>query len=94
VIQPNRGWSDEDWDESVRRLEDRGVLDTTGRLTSSGVAMRHELEAATDRLAAEPVERLGPAGVERVVELAAPLSRHLIDSGVVPVPNPIGAPRP
>jgi hypothetical protein len=94
VIQPNRGWSDEAWDASARRLEDRGLLGPDGRLTTSGVALRHELEATTDRLAAGPVERLGPAGVERTVELAAPLSRHLIDSGAIPVPNPIGAPRP
>jgi len=94
VIQPNRGWSDEKWEAAVRRLEARGVLDAGGRLTASGVALRHELEATTDRLASGPVERLGAAGVARLVELATPLSRHLVDSGPVPVPNPIGAPRP
>jgi hypothetical protein len=94
VIQPNRGWSDGDWEASARRLEAGGLLDAGGRLTASGAALRRELEATTDRLALGPVERLGPAGVERVIELAAPLSRHLVDAGPVPVPNPIGAPRP
>src|SRR5262249_40207409 len=27
TIQPSRGWSDEDWEQSVRRLQARGLLD-------------------------------------------------------------------
>jgi len=50
MVQPTRGWTDEDWTQSSRRL--------------------------------------------RAIELAAPVSRHLMDTGVVPVPNPTGAPRP
>jgi hypothetical protein len=37
---------------------------------------------------------LGDAGAERAISLATPASRILIDSGVIPVPNPIGLPRP
>lgn len=94
LMQRNRGWSDDEWSEAQRRLEARGILDRDGRLTKSGGHLRRQVEETTDRLAAGPVERLGPTGVERAVELAAPLSRHLIDIGVVPVPNPIGVPRP
>ncbi|WP_223199517.1 SCO6745 family protein [Solihabitans fulvus] len=94
LIQRNRGWSDEDWEGSRRRLVARGLLDRTSRLTKSGGALRRQLEDSTDRLAADPVEALGESGVERAIRLAAPISRHLIDTGVVPVPNPIGAPRP
>jgi hypothetical protein len=94
VIQPNRGWSDEDWEGSLRHLQARGTLDRDGRLTRAGGALRREIEDLTDRLAAGPVEQLGETGVERAIDLALPISRHLIDSGVVPVPNPIGAPRP
>jgi hypothetical protein len=94
IIQPTRGWSDDDWQQSVRRLHARGLVDRDGRLTKTGGALRREVEDLTDRLAAAPVERLGETGVRRAIELAAPLSRHLMDTGVVPVPNPIGAPRP
>jgi hypothetical protein len=94
MIQPTRGWRDEDWEQSVRRLQARGLLDSGGRLTKSGGALRRDVEDLTDRLAAGPVERLGSTGVERAIELATPISRHLIDSGLIPVPNPIGAPRP
>ena len=94
LIQPTRGWSDEDWDQSVRRLQARGLLDRDGRLTKTGGAIRRDVEDLTDRLAAGPVERLGETGVKRAIDLATPISRGLIDAGVLPVPNPIGAPRP
>jgi hypothetical protein len=94
IIQPSRGWSDEDWEQSVRRLQARGLLDRDGRLTKSGGTLRREIEDLTDRLASAPVERLGETGVSRAIGLATPVSRHLIDTGVIPVPNPIGAPRP
>lgn len=94
VIQPSRGWSDEDWAQSLSGLRARGILDRDGRLTKVGGALRRDIEELTDRLAAAPVERLGPTGVERAIDLAAPISRHLVDAGVIPVPNPMGAPRP
>jgi hypothetical protein len=94
VMQRHRGWSDDEWDASVRRLQARGLLDRDGRLTKSGGALRYQLEETTDRLAAGPVERLGQLGIERVIELAQPLARHIFDTGIVPVPNPIGVPRP
>jgi hypothetical protein len=94
VIQPHRGWTDDEWDAAHERLRERGVLDGDGRLTPTGTALRRELEDDTDRLAAGPVEALGPAATERLVELAVPLARQLVDAGTVPVPNPVGAPRP
>ncbi|MGH3253243.1 MAG: SCO6745 family protein, partial [Trebonia sp.] len=94
MIQPARGWTDEDWEQSSRRLVARGLLDSGGRLTKTGGALRRDVEELTDRLAAGPVERVGSTGVERAIELATPISRHLMDTGVVPIPNPIGAPRP
>lgn len=94
IIQASRGWSDDDWEHSLHRLQARGILDRDGRLTKTGGALRRDVEDLTDRLAAAPVERLGETGVERAIALAALVSRHLIDSGLIPVPNPIGAPRP
>jgi hypothetical protein len=62
--------------------------------TKTGGALRRDVEDLTDRLAAGPVERLGSTGVERAITLAAPVSRHLIDTGLIPLPNPVGVPRP
>ncbi|MGH9079804.1 MAG: SCO6745 family protein [Acidimicrobiales bacterium] len=94
VMQPNRGWSDDDWERSSRRLRARDLLDHAGRLTESGRALRGGVEELTDRLATLPIEQLGEAGVEQAIGLAAPMSRQLIDHGTIPVPNPVGAPRP
>jgi Helix-turn-helix family len=94
IIQPARGWSDDDWTQSVRRLQARGLLDRGGRLTKTGGALRRDVEDLTDRLASAPVERLGETGVDQAISLATPISRRLIDTGVFPVPNTIGVPRP
>ncbi|HEY6279055.1 MAG TPA: hypothetical protein VIX86_22305 [Streptosporangiaceae bacterium] len=94
MIQPTRGWGDDDWQQSEGRLQARGLLGRDGRLTKTGGALRRSIEDLTDRLAAGPVERLGETGVRRAIGLAAPVSRQLIDGGLIPVPNPIGAPRP
>ncbi|MGW2600268.1 SCO6745 family protein [Streptomyces klenkii] len=94
AVQDNRGWTEAEWEESRRRLTERGLLDGEGRLTGAGGALRRRLEEDTDRLAASPLAALGAEGTEEAIRLAVPLSRHLIDSGVLPVPNPMGAPRP
>ncbi|PKV91509.1 hypothetical protein ATK30_2285 [Amycolatopsis echigonensis] len=92
-VQRARGWTDEEWSEATANLVERGLIDAEG-LTPAGAEIRRTIEETTDRLAAAPLEALGPAGVDRVLELATPLSRRIIDSGGVPVPNPMGLPRP
>jgi hypothetical protein len=94
MIQPARGWTDPDWADSQQRLQARGLLDSAGRLTEAGTSLRRDVEAMTDRLAAGPAEHLGEAGVHAAAALAAPISRSLMDEGVVPVSNPVGVPRP
>ncbi|MCX4680027.1 hypothetical protein OG413_32940 [Streptomyces sp. NBC_01433] len=68
-ILATRGWHRDDWDAAAERLRGRGLLDGEGELTESGVALRAELEEATDRMDAAPYEHLGAAGVERLTEL-------------------------
>ncbi|ANN16606.1 hypothetical protein SD37_13680 [Amycolatopsis orientalis] len=94
VIQVNRGWSDDEWDESVARLQAKGVLDGDLALTDSGIALRQRIEDETDRLATGPLEALGEDGAVEVVRMAVPLSRRIFDTGAIPLPNPMGAPRP
>ncbi|WP_410578841.1 SCO6745 family protein [Amycolatopsis sp. lyj-108] len=94
VIQINRGWSDDEWDESVARLAGRGILDGDLKLTEQGIALRQRIEDETDRLAAGPSEALGEVGAAEVLRIAVPLSRRIFDTGEIPLPNPMGAPRP
>ncbi|MGW7537228.1 SCO6745 family protein [Amycolatopsis sp. NPDC054798] len=92
-VQRARGWTDEEWSTATTSLTARGLLDATG-LTPAGKELRRTIEETTDRLASAPLEALGPEGVDRVITLATPLSRQIIDNGGVPIPNPMGATRP
>jgi hypothetical protein len=94
LIQVSRGWTDEEWDRARAGLLARGLIDADLHLTKDGEALRREIEDTTDRLAAAPVDVLGADAADEAIEIARPLSRHLVDAGLIPVPNPIGAPRP
>lgn len=94
TIQPYRGWSDDDWAAATERLRARGWLEGDGRLSAEGQAGRQQIEDTTDRLAAEPVEHLGFERTEQLLEVLAPVSARLIETGAIPYPNPIGVPEP
>jgi hypothetical protein len=94
TIQPYRGWSDDDWAAAADRLRERGWLDRDGRLTEAGRSWRDQIEHDTDRLAAEPLQRLGEKRAARLLELLAPLTARLVQTGEIPYPNPIGVPPP
>jgi hypothetical protein len=91
-LQPNRGWTDDEWNAAARALVPRGWLTDDGRPTVEGEAAHRDVESRTDRLAAQPWTALDPAGQSRLVQLLAPLAEAA--AGVVPYPNPIGLPRP
>ncbi|MGD1219103.1 hypothetical protein AB9Q10_11760 [Streptomyces krungchingensis] len=79
-----RGWSRGDWEAASARLRDRGLLDMEGELTESGVALRQDIEARTDRLDRAPYEHLGAAGVERLTELAKGILMTALAAGAFP----------
>jgi hypothetical protein len=91
-LQPARGWTDEDWSQAAARLVHRGWLDTGGRVTKEGTAARQAVEDATDRAAARPWARLGPAATEELASLLAPVARAC--AAVLPFPNLVGVPAP
>ena len=88
--QPNRGWTDADWDAAGQALTERGWL-RDGRPTDAGAAAHRAVEDRTDRLAAQPWTALGPADRSRLADVLAPLAAAA--STVVPHPNPIGLPQ-
>jgi hypothetical protein len=91
-LQPNRGWTDGEWDAAARALVRRGWLADDGRPTAGGAAAHQAVESRTDRLAAQPWTALAAAEQARLAQLLAPLAEAA--SGVVPYPNPMGLPRP
>lgn len=78
-----RGWSDEQWDDALAGLHERGLMDA-GELTESGTAMRAAVEAETDELDTPPWEHLGAERSARVIELGKGLSRTIVTNGAFP----------
>ncbi len=91
-LQPNRGWTDSEWDAAVRALVRRGWLADDGQPTAGGEAAHWAVESRTDRLAAQPWTALGPPEQSRLAQLLAPLAEAA--GAVIPYPNPMGLPRP
>ena len=73
-------------------MVDRGWLKPEGGFTDQGLAARQAIEDQTNRLASEPVRRLGPAGIRRLMELLAPFSQVVREEGGVPVQWPLPHP--
>jgi hypothetical protein len=91
-LQPNRGWTDSEWDAAARALQRRGWLADDGRPTAEGEAAHRAVESRTDRLAAQPWTVLDPGELSRLVQLLAPLAQAA--GAVLPYPNAMGLPRP
>jgi hypothetical protein len=92
VLQPARGWSDEEWENAERALVERGWLHEAdpATLTPVGAAARQQIEEATDRMAAEPWNRIGEEATETLRRLLTPLASRIADLGLIPAINPIG----
>ncbi|WP_425476160.1 SCO6745 family protein [Gordonia oleivorans] len=83
-----RGWSAQEWEESVDRLVAQGLAERTGsdtdpghRLTSDGAAIYDDIEAQTDALGEQLWSR--PELSETVTALR-PYVKSVIDAGVLP----------
>ncbi len=90
ALQPNRGWTDDEWAASAESLTARGLLGPDGRITPAGVDLLDRAEALTDELAQEPWTLAGVKVAERCIELATPLSAAARTA--LPPVNPIGLP--
>jgi hypothetical protein len=86
VMQPIRGWTDDEWAAAAARLTGRGLLGDDGAPTDAGAALLADVEQRTDAAAARPW---------RDQELAAEVTEVLTPIAVacaadLPYPNPIG----
>jgi hypothetical protein len=80
----SRGWSQEEWDATVSGLAARGLFNGEGKLTEAGQALRDQVEAATDRMAAAPWEYLGEQRTEEVVRIGKAMTRTVLKAGAIP----------
>jgi hypothetical protein len=91
-MQPVRGWTDEAWDDALRRLAARGWVDGDGALSSAGREAHAAVESATDEAASRPWARLGPEVTAQIADVLTPLAQAC--ASVLPFPSPIGLPGP
>jgi hypothetical protein len=84
-LRLSRAWPTADWDAAVGRLRDRGwlTLDAEPTLTDAGAAHRRRVEDRTDELAVAAYRPLGSDACERLRSLARPLSRAVVDAGLL-----------
>jgi hypothetical protein len=94
VLQPARGWSDEEWEEAERTMVARGWVEEADPATPTpaGAAARQQIEEATDRLSIEPWDRIGHVATEQLKALLTPMVVRIADLGLIPTLNPIGLP--
>ena len=76
-----------------RRFTTRGaVWSMYGGLAAAGRALRADIEATTDRLAAVPLDVLGADERAALLAALAPVASAIAASGVIRYPNPMGLP--
>jgi hypothetical protein len=83
VIEKLRGWTTEEWEGARLRLVARGLVDERGLCTDDGRDCRAAIEAHTDRLAGEPLRRLGGKGTTQLIEALDPIVSHLVETEAV-----------
>lgn len=84
AAQASRGWSEQEWDQAVIDLCDKGILGGDGALTDAGVALRAHVEEQTNRMTLLPWRTLGAEQTMHVMEIAKPLQRQLLGAGAFP----------
>jgi DNA-binding MarR family transcriptional regulator len=94
-LRKRRGWSEEEWAAATDRLVRRGLVEEPGdgkgvRLTPAGQALRDEVEATTDVLAAAPWAAVGQDAADRLVELVAPVVGAILAGDAFLAANPMG----
>jgi hypothetical protein len=92
LMQPVRGWTDEQWDATGARLAERGWVGQDGALTAAGRVVHDAVEDATDQAAARPWNRIGAVGVAEVADVLYPLARAC--AAALPEVIPVGRLQP
>ena len=92
MMQPVRGWSDEQWDTAAARLAERGLTGEDGAMTAAGRSVHDAVEAATDQAAARPWDRMGPAALAEVADVLLPLAQAC--AAALPQVIPVGRVQP
>ncbi|GAB3171251.1 hypothetical protein FHX75_1264 [Micromonospora palomenae] len=86
-LRRSRGWTGDEWAAAVDDLRSRGLLADGDAddlaLTDAGRELRQSVEDRTDALAEPAYRVLGEDGCVRLAEAARPLSRAVVDAGLL-----------
>lgn len=88
ILQLTRAWPDDQWQAAIERLVRRGlvqVIDDEPLNTEAGIAFRDGIEELTDRASAAPYEAIGEEACDRLRVLGRPVSRAIIDGGLLTI---------
>ncbi|MER5640461.1 hypothetical protein ABT095_26365 [Kitasatospora sp. NPDC002227] len=89
VLQPMRGWTDQEWAAATARLTARGWLTPDGTVTPEGRQGRQALEAATDLAAGRVWQSLPQAELDHLTTALTPIAALCRDQ--MPL-NPLAMP--
>jgi len=89
VLRLSRDWPEDAWDAGVERIRGRGWLEDGDALVLSEAGREHRqrVEDRTDEMALAPYEVLGEARCARLRDICRPLSRAVLEAGLLPL-NP------
>lgn len=91
VIRRSRSWDDDDWDQALRRLNERGWIGTDGSITDQGRSSRRRIEDRTNELSFPIWRGIDDAAVNRFGDLLEPATVALIGANYFAA---IGRPAP
>lgn len=91
VLRTTRSWSEQDWDDAVTALAERGLVRADGSFTDRGAAFRTDIEEATNRAASPLVQAVGDNDAQEFCDLLRPIRSALIATGVFA--RPLGSVR-
>lgn len=85
-----RDFSDREWDDLLAELRTAGYVDTAGRLTGAGRALKQDLETRTDELAWRAYADLSPEDLNALADALRPITRAVVAAGDIPLDAPMG----
>jgi DNA-binding MarR family transcriptional regulator len=91
-LQRTRGWTAHDWSEAVERCQARRLVNPARHLSDTGRALRHNIEATTDRLASSAWHGVAERDRDALIAMLTPAAKAVSNSGLIRYPNPIGLP--
>jgi hypothetical protein len=93
VMQPGRGWADEEWARAVAGLHARGLVDAAGRATDDARSVLADVERTTDVAASGPwADLVADGGLRDLATRLLPIARAC--AAALPSFNPIGLQTP